>query len=91
VSEEYLQQAVKYLPKNVWGFNTASSPGSLVPVDGMMNSLQYIKLLKSRVLPVLQTFADGKWTSQHDLVPCHNSKVVKVHSRKQYQHARLAW
>jgi transposase len=28
-------------------------------------------------LPFLQTFADGKRTFQHDLVPCHNSKAVK--------------
>jgi hypothetical protein len=60
-----------------WGFNTASSPGSPVPVDGMMNSSKYIKILTSRVLPFLQTFADGKGTFQHDLAPCHNLKAVK--------------
>jgi transposase len=55
----------------------ASSPGSLVPVDGMTNSSKYIEILKSRLLPFLQTIADGKGTFQHDLAPCHNSKVVK--------------
>jgi transposase len=43
----------------------------------MMNSSKYIKILKSKVLPFLQTFADGKVTFQHDLAPCHNSKAVK--------------
>jgi hypothetical protein len=57
-------------------FFTASGPGSLVPVDGMMNSSKYIEILKSRVLPFLQTFADCKGTFQHDIAPCHNSKAV---------------
>jgi hypothetical protein len=50
-----------------WGFFTESGLGSLVPVDGMMNSSKYVKILKSRVLPILQAFADGKGTFQHDL------------------------
>jgi transposase len=60
-----------------WGFFTASGPGSLVPVDGIMNSSKYIKIIKSRVLLFLQTFSGGKGTFQHDLVPCHNSKAVR--------------
>jgi hypothetical protein len=39
--------------KMFWGFFTESGTGSLVPVDGMMNSTKYIKILKSRVLPNL--------------------------------------
>jgi hypothetical protein len=58
-------------------FFIAVDPGSLLPLDGMMNSTKYIEILKSRVLPFLQTFADGKGTFQHDLAPCHNSKTVK--------------
>jgi transposase len=48
----------------------------------MMNSSKYIKILKSRLLPFLQTFADGKGTFQRDLVPCHNSKAVKKFIRE---------
>jgi hypothetical protein len=59
------------------GFFTASSPGSLVPVDGVMNSSKYIEILKNRVLQFLQTFADGKGTFQHDFSPCHSSKSVQ--------------
>jgi transposase len=43
----------------------------------MMNSLKYLEILKSRVLPYLQTFADGKGPFHHDLAPCHNSKTLK--------------
>jgi transposase len=57
------------------GFFIASDLGRLV--DGLMNSSKYIEILKSRVLPFLQTFADGKGTFQHDFAPCHNSKAVK--------------
>jgi transposase len=60
-----------------WSFFTASDPGSLLPVDGMMNSSKYIEILKSIVLPFLQTLADGKGTFQHDFAPCYNSKAIK--------------
>jgi hypothetical protein len=43
----------------------------------MMNSSKYIEILKSMVLPFLQTFADGKGTFQHELSPCHNSRALK--------------
>jgi hypothetical protein len=77
VRVEHLQQTVKYLPKMFWDFFIASGPGSVVPVDGMLISSKYIKILKSIVLLLLQTFADGKGTFEHDLAPCHNKKAVK--------------
>jgi transposase len=42
-----------------------------------LNSLKYIEILKSRVLPFMKTFAYGKGTFQHGLAPCHNLKAVK--------------
>jgi transposase len=53
-------------------FFTASGPGSLVTVDGMMNSC----------FTIHADFADGKGTFQHDLAPCHNSKAVKKFSQE---------
>jgi hypothetical protein len=45
VRAEHLQQTVKYLPKKVLGFfSTASGPGSLVPVDAMLNSSKSLKV-----------------------------------------------
>jgi hypothetical protein len=37
VRAEHLQQMVKYLPKNDFVFFTASGPGSLGQINGMMN------------------------------------------------------
>jgi hypothetical protein len=37
-----------------WAFFTESGPGRLVPLDGIMNSSKYIKILKRRVLPFLR-------------------------------------
>jgi transposase len=47
-----------------------------------MNSSKYTEILQSRVLPFPQTFADGKETFQHDLVPCHNTKAVRKFIRE---------
>lgn len=41
----------------------------------MMNSAKYIEVLRSRIVPFMETF-DG--TFQHDLAPCHNSKLVQT-------------
>jgi hypothetical protein len=60
-----------------WGFFTACGLGSLVPVDGMMNSSEYIEIPESRVLPFLQSFPYSKVTFQHDLAPCQYSMPVK--------------
>jgi hypothetical protein len=76
VRVEHFQQTVKYLQKHVFGVFTASGPENLVPVGGMMNSSKYIEILKSRVLPFLHAFADGKRTFQYDLALYHNSKAV---------------
>jgi hypothetical protein len=78
VRAEHLQQTVKCLPKKpFWGSFTAGGPGSLVPVDSMMNSSKYIEIFKSIVLPFLHTFADCKGAFQHDLAAHHNKKAVK--------------
>jgi hypothetical protein len=87
VRVEHFQQTVKYLPKNVLGFFTASGSGSPAPVDGIMNSSKHIKILKSRVLPFLQTFADGKGTFQYHLAQCHNSKKQSRSSFKKTKSA----
>jgi hypothetical protein len=81
VRVENRQQIVKCRKKCFGVFFTASVPGSLVPVDGMMHSSNYIEILKSRIVPFLQTFPDDKETFQHDLGQCHNLKSnQEVHS-----------
>lgn len=73
---EHVEQTVKHpLKQMFWGFFTANGTGSLVPVQGMMNSTKYIEILRRSIVPFMQTF---EGTFQHDLAPCHNSKLVKT-------------
>lgn len=76
LTPEHFQQTVKHpLKQMFWGFFTTNGTGSLVPVQGMMNSTKYIEILRHRIVPFMQTFSG---TFQHDLAPCHNSKLVKT-------------
>lgn len=77
---DHIQQTVKHPSKQMfWGFFTTNGTGSLVPITGMMNSVKYIEILRSRIVPFMETF-DG--TFQHDLAPCHNSKLVQTFMRE---------
>lgn len=49
-----------------WCFFTINGIGSLVPLKSMMNSVKYIKILLSRIVPFMGTFYG---TFQHDLNP----------------------
>jgi hypothetical protein len=70
----------------LWGFFTVGGSGSLVPVDGMMNSSKYIKILKSRVSPFLQTFARVKG---HFNMTLHHA-TTKKQSRSSFKKTELA-
>ncbi|GFV83283.1 DDE_3 domain-containing protein [Trichonephila clavipes] len=59
-----------------WDYFTSGRSGSLVPVEGMMNSKQYISITESKIVPKMQMFAGGGGTFQQDLVPCHTSKLT---------------
>lgn len=77
---DHIQQTVKHPSKQMfWGFFTTNGTGSLVPIKGMMNSVKYIEILRHRIVPFMETF-DG--TFQHDLAPCHNSKLVQAFTRE---------
>lgn len=79
-SPAHIQQSVKHPQKKMfWGCFTFEGPCSLVPVDGMLKSDEYIKILKSRVVPQLQKkFPHGNGVFQQDLAPCHTAKKVKT-------------
>ena len=34
-----------------WGCFTASGPGLLIPIEGMMNAVSYVAMLREHVLP----------------------------------------
>ncbi len=75
VTSAHIKQMVKHPDKKmVWGCFREDGPLDIVPVEGMMRSAQYIDVLSTRLLPHLQN--DDIF--QHDLAPCHTSKIVKT-------------
>ena len=77
----YVNQTTNFQTRRMSMFRgclTYSSPGTLIPVNGMMKSEQYIQVLQSKVLPVLlEQLPNGNGIFQQDLAPCHTSKRVK--------------
>ena len=85
IREQHLIQTVKHPQKQMfWGYFTSGGPGSLVPVQGMMNSKKYISIIETKIVPMMHTFAGGVGIFQQDLAPCHTSKVTKkfFHEKK---------
>lgn len=84
IREQHLIQTVKHPQKQMfWGYFTSGGPGSLVPVEGMMNSKKYISIIERKIVPMMQTFAGGVGIFQQDLAPCHTSKLTKNFFQKQ--------
>ncbi|GFT41219.1 zinc finger protein Gfi-1b [Trichonephila clavipes] len=74
---KHLIRAVKHPQKQMrWGYFTFRGPGSLVPVEGMMNSKQYIFIIEIKIVPMMQAFPSGVGIFQQDLAPCHTSKIT---------------
>ena len=60
IREQHVIQTVKHPQKQMfWGYFTSGGPGSLVPVEGMMNSRKYISIQEKIIVPMMQTFAGG--------------------------------
>lgn len=59
-----------------WGFFSKRELGPLVPIKGILNSQEYLKLLKEYLIPILNK-TDRKLTFMHDNAPIHTAKVVK--------------
>lgn len=79
LNDSHINQTVKHPQKKMfWGCFGYDGVGPLHPVDGMMQSQQYVDVLQRRLLPELQKrFSDGSGIFQQDLAPCHTSKMVK--------------
>ncbi|GFW44381.1 hypothetical protein TNCV_1748101 [Trichonephila clavipes] len=72
IREQHLIQTFKHPRKQMfWGYFTSGGTGSLVPVEGTMNSKQYTSTIKSKIVPMMQMFTGGVGILQHDLTPCH--------------------
>ena len=62
-----------------WGCFTFKGTSTLCPVEEMMNSTKYKKILTEHLLPTMKAiFPDGCGIFQHDLAPCHISKMVRL-------------
>ena len=58
-----------------WGCTTYFGVGTLIPVDGNINSEKYISILDDNLWPVVaRHFANNPWTLQEDNAPCHVSQ-----------------
>ena len=76
LSASHINHSVKHPQKKTfWGSFTWKGVGSLVPVEGMMNTDRYIDALRRRAfLDLKRVFPDGNGIFQQDLAPCHSSK-----------------
>jgi transposase len=78
----HVEQHVKYPDKKMfWGCFSVTGPGTLQPIDGMMNGDKYIDVLERKLVPELQKFPAGDAIFQHDLAPCHTSRKVLKYMR----------
>ncbi|KAK9877564.1 hypothetical protein WA026_018667 [Henosepilachna vigintioctopunctata] len=75
---DHIQQTVKHPPKQMfWGFFTTNGTGRLAPITGVMNSVKYMEILRTRMVSFMEPFGG---TFQHDLAPCHNSKSAGLYA-----------
>ena len=72
----HIDQAPKHPPKKMfWGYFSFLGTGTLVPVEGMMNSNKYMEILRQKLVPALaERYPAGDGIFQQDLAPCHTSK-----------------
>ena len=86
LTSHHINESVKHPPKKMfWGGFTWKGVGSLVVIEGMMNTDKYIDVLKRRAFPDLKrAFPGENGIFQQDLAPCHSSrKTVKFFQENQ--------
>ena len=86
LTSHHINESVKHPPKKMfWGGFIWKGVGSLVPIEGMMNTNKYIDVLKRRAFPDLKrAFPGENGIFQQDLSPCHSSrKTVKFFQENQ--------
>ena len=58
-----------------WGCFSINGPGSLVPVEGMMNSKAYLPIIERKVSTELSKL-HPQAIFQQDSAPCHKAKII---------------
>lgn len=76
---ECLVKTVKFPQKiMVWGAISVHGTSRLNIVEGTMNQVKYIEVLRGRLLPqVKEWYGNRPWIFQQDSAPCHTAKSVK--------------
>lgn len=77
---ECLKKTVKFPAKiMVWGAISVHGTSRLHIVEGTMNQVKYIEVLKGRLLPqIREWYGEQPWIFQQDSAPCHTAKSVKT-------------
>jgi hypothetical protein len=58
-----------------WGCITYNGVGTIIPINGNMNSVKYIGTLDNHLWPVVaKNFGNSAWILQEDNAPCHVSR-----------------
>ena len=58
-----------------WGCITCNGVGTIIPINGNMNSVKYIETLDNHLWPVVaKNFGNSAWIFQEDNAPCHVSR-----------------
>lgn len=77
---ECLKKTVKFPAKiMVWGAISVHGTSRLHIVEGTMNAVKYIEVLRGRLLPqIREWYGEQPWIFQQDSAPCHMAKAVKT-------------
>jgi hypothetical protein len=61
-----------------WGCVSVFGAGSLVPIDGSVDSTKYIHILQTHLLPIAKAwYGDEDWILIQDNAPCHVSVMTR--------------
>jgi len=76
--DECIVKTVKHpLSIMVWSIISSQGPGRLYIVEGTMRQDQYLRVLKTKMLPQVQEwFPNKQYTFMHDSAPCHKARTV---------------
>lgn len=56
---------------------TYNDVGTIIPINGNMNSVKYIETLDNHLWPVVaKNFGNSTWIFQEDNTPCHCVKTM---------------
>lgn len=77
--DECIAPTIKHPPSvMVWSCISNKGPGDMYFVEGTMNAEQYLRVLKTRLLPQIRKWfhRDPNVIFMHDGAPCHKAKVI---------------